>query len=161
MVRCPFFRFDPTKLGGLGHSVKQHRVSLSPRSSLGLYRSTINTHTVLTFALGDAQQTCSLVSGHTHCSLYMYSFCIQQCIGIAYETMYLTEIKNLKEGGLDLALSPCCSGAYSNKNNLILHLNSEAFSSIQDIPRFIPWAGAAFLITSDEETELGSLVGLR
>lgn len=70
MVRCPFFRFDPTKLGGLGHSVKQHRVSLSPRSSLGLYRSTINTHTVLTFALGDAQQTCSLVSGHTHCSLY-------------------------------------------------------------------------------------------
>lgn len=69
-VHYPFFRFDPMRLGGLEHSVKPHRGSLSPRSSLGLYRSAINTHTVLTFARRDAQQTHSLVSGGTHCSLY-------------------------------------------------------------------------------------------
>lgn len=33
------------------------------------------------------------------------------------------------EDGLDLILSPCSSGAYSNKDNLILQLYSEAFSS--------------------------------
>lgn len=31
MVHYPFFRFDPMKFRGLGHSVKEQRVSLSPK----------------------------------------------------------------------------------------------------------------------------------
>lgn len=52
----------PWSLGVLSTVWKSKGFHSHPRSSLGLYRNTINTHTVLTFALRDAQQTHSLVS---------------------------------------------------------------------------------------------------